>query len=172
MFLISGRLVYVVHSSLRISGSLKYQYLYADNNPPDNEGPDDPHNNPDDSEHGMQNNLADTIATLARNVQHQRDSPCSKVREPDPFDGTDPAKLWMFLIQLWLSLNDHPCAFADDCNKVNFAISYLKGIALAHFENSLIVKSASLGWWLQRICLRVEDVFLVEQNSGSNTCWT
>jgi len=109
-----------------------------DNNNPDNKGPDDPHNNPDGSEHGIQNNLADAIAALARNVQRQGDSPRSKVREPDPFNGTDPAKLRTFLVQLRLSFNDCPRAFADDHNKVNFAISYLKGIALAHFENSLI----------------------------------
>ena len=118
--------------------------LYGDDNPnnpndpddnPDNEGSD---GNPDDSEHGIQNNLADAIAALARNVQRQGDGPRSKVREPDPFDGTDPAKLRTFLVQLRLSFNDRPRAFADDRNKVNFAISYLKGIALAHFENSLI----------------------------------
>jgi hypothetical protein len=71
-------------------------------------------------------------------VQRQGDGPCLKVQEPDPFDGTDPAKLRTFLIQLQLSFNDCPHAFADDRNKVNFAISYLKGIALTHFENSLI----------------------------------
>jgi len=109
-----------------------------DDNPPDNEGPDDPHDNPDGSEHGIQNNLADAIAALARNVQCQGDGPRSKVREPDPFDGTDPAKLWTFLVQLRLSFNDRPHAFADDRNKVNFAILYLKGIALPHFKNSLI----------------------------------
>jgi len=102
-----------------------------DDNPPDNEGPDDPHDNPDSSEHNIQNNLADAIAMLARNVWR------SKVWEPDPFNRTDLAKLRMFLIQLWLSFNDHPCAFADDHNKVNFTISYLKGIALANFGNSI-----------------------------------
>ena len=106
---------------------------------PDNEGPDDPQDDPDDSEHGMENNLADAIAALARNVRHQEDGPRSKVREPDPFNRTDPAKLQTFLIQLWLSFNDRPRTFADDQNKVNFAISYLKGIALAHFENSFIM---------------------------------
>jgi len=37
-----------------------------------------------------------------------------------------------------LSFNDRPRAFVEDHRKVNFAISYLKGIALAHFENSLV----------------------------------
>ena len=94
--------------------------------------------NPGDSEHGIQNNLADAIAALARNVQHQGDGSRAKVRDPDPFDGTDPAKLCTFLVQLQLSFNNRPRAFAEDHRKVNFAISYLKGIALAHFENSLV----------------------------------
>ena len=42
---------------------------------PDNEGPNDPQDNSDDPEHGMENNLADTIAALARNVRHQGDGP-------------------------------------------------------------------------------------------------
>ncbi|KIM80337.1 hypothetical protein PILCRDRAFT_9537 [Piloderma croceum F 1598] len=70
---------------------------------PDDNGPDDQVENPDnsdhgddhpnDSEHGFQNNLADAITTLARNVQNQGDGSCLKVQEPDPFNGTDPAKL-------------------------------------------------------------------------------
>ncbi|KIM71913.1 hypothetical protein PILCRDRAFT_16601 [Piloderma croceum F 1598] len=79
-----------------------------DDEPPnDDEGPDDQHDNSNDSNHDMQHNLADAIAALARNVQHQGDSPHSKFQEPNPFN-------------------------------VNFAILYLKGIALAHFVNLLI----------------------------------
>src|SRR6202790_1990837 len=108
-----------------------------DNDPPDDDPPDDdnPDNNPDND---VQNNLADAIAALARNVRHQGDGSRSKVREPDPFDGTDPTKLRTFLVQLQLSFNDRPRAFNGDRTKVNFAISYLKGITLVHFENSLL----------------------------------
>jgi hypothetical protein len=109
-----------------------------DDDPPDDDGPGDPSDNPDDSDEDVQHNLADAIAALARNVHHQGDGSRSKVREPDPFDGTDPTKLRTFLVQLQLSFNDRPRAFADDSKRVNFAISYLKGIALAHFENSLL----------------------------------
>src|SRR5882762_632064 len=112
-----------------------------DHDDPDDEDPDNSDHgvgNPDDSERGIQNNLADAIAALARNVQHQGDGSRAKVRDPDPFDGTDPAKLRTFIVQLQLSFNDRPRAFAEDHRKVNFAISYLKGIALAHFENSLV----------------------------------
>jgi hypothetical protein len=109
-----------------------------DDDPPDNEGLYDQHNNPDNNDNDMQYNLADAIAALARNVQCQGDGPRLKVREPDPFNGTDSGKLRTFLIQLRLSFNDRPRTFTDDQNKINFAISYLKGIALTHFENSLI----------------------------------
>src|SRR3984957_18503426 len=92
------------------------------------------------SEHGDGNqpNLADAIAALARNVGSQRDSSRTKVQDPDPFNGTDPAKLQTFLVQLQLSFNDRLSAFGNGRRKVNFAISYLKGMALAYFETSLL----------------------------------
>ena len=107
-----------------------------------NDGPGDPFDPSEDSDHpdkeNVQHNLADAIAVLARNVQHQGDGSHSKVREPDPFDGTDTTKLQTSLVQLQLNFNDRPRAFSKDWRKVNFAISYLKGIALAHFKNTLI----------------------------------
>ena len=60
---------------------------------------------------------------LARNVQHQGDDSRSMIPS-------------MALTQL--NSNDRPRTFSEDRRKVNFAISYLKGIALAHFENTLI----------------------------------
>jgi hypothetical protein len=58
-----------------------------DNDLHDDDGPGD------ESDNYVQHNLADAITALARNVQHQGDGSCLKVREPDPFDGTDPTKL-------------------------------------------------------------------------------
>ena len=75
---------------------------------------------------------------LARNVQHQGDGSRSKVWEPDPFDGTDTTKLRTFLVQLQPNFNDRTCIFSEDRRKVNLAMSYLKGIVLAHFKNTLI----------------------------------
>src|SRR6202041_632597 len=85
-----------------------------------------------------QPNLADAIAALARNVGSQRKNSWTKVREPGPCDGTDLAKLLTFLVQLQLSFNDRPSAFGNGRRKVNFAISYLKGMALAYFKTSLL----------------------------------
>src|ERR1700722_5772480 len=83
------------------------------NDPPDDNGPGDHHDNEDPSDDGNQPNLADAIAALAHNVGSQRDSSQTKVRKPDPFDGTDPAKLQTFLVQLQLSFNDCPSAFSN-----------------------------------------------------------
>ena len=109
-----------------------------DDPPEDDDGPGDHPNDHDGNDNDVQHNLADAIAALARSMQNQGEGSRSKVREPDPFDGTDPSKLRTFLVQLQLSFNDRPRVFEVDQRKVNFAISYLKGIALAHFENSLI----------------------------------
>ena len=57
-----------------------------------------------------------------------------KLRAPDPFDGTETNKLWSFLVQCQLNFADRPSAFATDRAKVNYAMSYLKGVALAWFE--------------------------------------
>src|ERR1700720_2023774 len=108
------------------------------NDPPDENGSGDHHDDEDPYDDGNQPNLADAIAALAHNVGSQRDSSRTKVREPDPFDGMDPARLWTFLVQLQLSFNDCPSAFGNGQRKVNFAISYLKGMALTYFETSLL----------------------------------
>ena len=84
------------------------------------------------------NNLATAILALARNVRTQGDGSQAKVWEPNPFNGTNPSKLWTFLVQLQLSFSDRPRSFGQDDRKVNFAISYLKGLAFAHFENAFI----------------------------------
>src|SRR6202040_2235901 len=54
------------------------------------------------------NNLATAISALARNVRTKGDGPRARVREPDPFDGTDPIKLRTFLVKLQLSFSDWP----------------------------------------------------------------
>src|SRR6202030_1904318 len=75
-----------------------------DNNPkePGDEGlGDEPLQRQTDSDdENAGNNLATTILALARNVRTQGDGSQAKVREPDPFDGTDPTKLRTFLVQL------------------------------------------------------------------------
>ena len=53
-----------------------------------------------------------------------------KLREPNTFDGSDPKKLHSFLLQGKLNFWDWKDLFQDDTMKVNYVLSYLKGIAL------------------------------------------
>ncbi|KIO12101.1 hypothetical protein M404DRAFT_104243, partial [Pisolithus tinctorius Marx 270] len=59
--------------------------------------------------------------------------------EPDTFDGTDAKKLRQFLVQCKLTFQNKPQTFCDDCRKVTFAQSYLKGMALKWFKPDLLL---------------------------------
>ncbi|KAG6325698.1 hypothetical protein ID866_13391 [Astraeus odoratus] len=62
----------------------------------------------------------------------------TKVCEPDTFNSMDPKKLHEFLVQCELNFCDRPQAFCSDAQKVGFALSFLKGIALAWFKPNLL----------------------------------
>ena len=66
--------------------------------------------------------------------QHRQDGQSARIREPDPFDGSDPKKLKSFIFMCNMNFRMHPNAFANDRQKVNYMISYLKGSALECFE--------------------------------------
>jgi hypothetical protein len=83
--------------------------------------------------------MADSIGLLTRRNDDDDDgSSKAKVREPDPFDGTDPRKLRPFLVQCKLNFQARPKNFRSDRAKVTFAQSYLKGTALEWFEPDLL----------------------------------
>ena len=87
--------------------------------------------------------LASALAMLAKSIRSQdtSDSTSSsraKTREPDTFDGTDPKKLRSFVVQCQLNFNERPRAFRTDQAKVNYALSYLKGMALDWFEPDIL----------------------------------
>ena len=63
-----------------------------------------------------------------------RSSPKTKIRDPEPFDGTNQEKLRDFILQCQLVFKGKPEDYKDDHRKVFYAISYLKGLALLHFE--------------------------------------
>ena len=63
---------------------------------------------------------------------------CTKIREPNLFDGSDPKKLQPFLVQLELNFCNWPDVFQLNIYKVNYTLSFLKGIALNYFEPLLI----------------------------------
>jgi len=56
------------------------------------------------------------------------------IREPDPFSGDSPDKLRAFIFQYQIYFNACEGEFTEDTEKIFFAISYLRGIALDYFE--------------------------------------
>ena len=99
--------------------------MYGNNGPGDGPG-DDPRDDPggdDDNEDdedwidaegdldpnmAVLNNLAVTVSCLSRSAHRNNESLSSQVKvwDPDMFDGTDPKKLWTFLVQCELVYSD------------------------------------------------------------------
>ncbi|KAG6327427.1 hypothetical protein ID866_11662 [Astraeus odoratus] len=114
---------------------------------PDSPGGNDPDPDDPDDDDGGDNDMPDPDAednpllvltnaiTRLSNATRRRpeDSGAArtKVHEPDTFNSTDPKKLREFLVQCKLNFRDRPQAFCSDVQKVGFALSFLKGIALA-----------------------------------------
>ncbi|KAG6326204.1 hypothetical protein ID866_12885, partial [Astraeus odoratus] len=128
-------------------------------NDPDPGDPDDPDDNGDNdditSEPSIKDNpllaLTNAITCLSNATRHRPEdsgAACTKVHEPDTFDSTDPKKLCEFLVQCELNFRDRPQAFCLDLWKVGFALSFLKGIALAWFEPDLLnaIPGAEPAW--------------------------
>src|ERR1700730_11703622 len=61
-----------------------------------------------------------------------------RVREPKPFNRSDACKLRSFLVQCELNFRDCLKNFLQDSNRVNFAVSFLKGTALKWFELAIL----------------------------------
>jgi len=98
-----------------------------------------------------------------RSRRLQSETPCTSVRprsspppvEPSEFyrvdsatishidddldwvDGSDPHKLNHFLFQCWLFFRANPSQFSTDEEKINFAMTYLSGVAQDWFEVTL-----------------------------------
>ncbi|KAG6327532.1 hypothetical protein ID866_11557 [Astraeus odoratus] len=110
------------------------------NNPDDDDSGDDDAPDPDAEDNPLLM-LTNAISHLSRATRHRpEDSGAvhTKVCEPDTFNSTDPKNLHEFLIQCELNFHDRPQAFRLDSRKVSFALSFLKGIALAWFKPDLL----------------------------------
>ena len=96
--------------------------------------------------------LAHAIDTLTQDVHRVcRDDEMSgqtKLCEPDQFNGTDPKKLCVFLIQCELNFQDWPHAFCTDHAKVTFMQSYLKSMALEWFKPDLLNNHTECKLWM------------------------
>jgi len=79
-----------------------------------------------------------------------------KLREPNPFDGSNPRKLHTFLLQCKLNFCNHKDHFQDVLVKVSYVLSFLKGMALECFEPSLFDNIEPA--WLSDFTLFVQEL--------------
>ncbi|KAG6329195.1 hypothetical protein ID866_9894 [Astraeus odoratus] len=131
-----------------LADKLDEDYYRTPNGPrgsdPDPREPDDPDNN-NASDLSIKDNpllmLTNTITCLSCTTRCRPEdsvTACTKVHEPDTFDGMDPKNLHDFLIQCELNFHNRLQAFCLYMQKVGFSLSFLKGIALAWFEPDLL----------------------------------
>ena len=104
--------------------------------------------------------LAQVMRKLINFVTHDKqETPSMKVRDPDPFNGLDPKKLWGFLLACKLNFQAQPKAFWSGNAKVNYAMSFLKGMALDYFERFLDTPDDKPAW-LKDYKLFVEELLI------------
>src|SRR3984893_14757573 len=149
------------HSTRLNPGATRPASRDPDVNPPHSATPSDPslpdHMTPTRSQANsdVPPNLADAINALAKSARDKGPAR-ARVREPEPFDGSNARKLRSFLVQCGLNFRDRPKNFPQDSDRVNFAISFLKGTALEWFELAILRESAEEDW------LEDWDLFLWE----------
>src|SRR5882724_2486857 len=121
------------------------------------------HIDPADDDTPVTNSQADATAiaeAISKVLKTNNSKP--KLREPDPFDGSDPCKLCTFILQCKLNFRDRKDAFEDDSDKVNYILSYLKGTALDCFESAVLDPIEPL--WLSDFDHFIEEL---EANFGT-----
>src|SRR6266481_4708181 len=79
-----------------------------------------------------------------------------KLWDPDPFDRSDTWKLHTFILQCKLNFRDHSDPFQDDTMKVNYMLSYLKGMALDCFKPVLLKTPEPM--WLSDFAIFIEEL--------------
>src|SRR5882724_2288996 len=78
------------------------------------------------------------FAEATGKVLRTNNSSKPKLREPEPFDGSNSRKLRTFILQCKLNFQDHKDLFEDDTDKVNYVLSFLIGTALDCFESAIL----------------------------------
>lgn len=92
-------------------------------------------------------NLAEAIVLMTAELR-RRENPVvrrAQAKEPDTFDGSDPRKLNNFILLCNLYFRNNP-SYEDDQNKVTFALSYLRGMALEYFEPAILDSDEVPDW--------------------------
>jgi Retrotransposon gag protein len=90
---------------------------------------------------------------LMRRVFVSLAKPCqpdvqAKFKEPDAYDSSNQAKLRTFFLQCMLNFRDQLAAFKTGSAKVQYAISYLTGMALQYCEPAILGKLDPEPAWL------------------------
>src|SRR6266481_651367 len=116
--------------------------------------PEQPQPQPDEM-HLPQSDAEVLASTIDRVVKSNLPNKV-KLWDPDPFDGSDTWKLHTFILQCKLNFRDHSDLFQDDTTKVNYMLSYLKGMALDCFEPMLLETPKSV--WLSDFTLFIEEL--------------
>ena len=75
--------------------------------------------------------------------QQPRPSDKSTTRKPDTFDGTDPTKLPNFLTQCILYFESVPQVYPTPESRINFVVSYLRGMALDYYQPDILNGTAA-----------------------------
>ena len=97
------------------------------------------------------------MSKLVDFVTHDKqETPSVKVRDLDPFDSSDPKKLRGFLLECKLNFKAQPKAFRTENAKVNYTMSFLKGMALDYFKPFLDTPDDEPAW------LKDYELFLEE----------
>ena len=78
--------------------------------------------------------LQNALLTIARQTDQRSSKKHRGVKEPDLFNGGSPDKLRAFIFQYQIYFCACEEDFQEDTDKIFFAISYLRGIALNYFE--------------------------------------
>src|SRR5882724_7390053 len=102
------------------------------------------------------------ISAIHRIIQARPSTSKPKLQEPEPFDGSDPKKLHIFIFQCKLNFRDHKDLFHNKETKVKYALSYLKGITLDCFKPALLDLHDPI--WLSNFGLFVTEL---ENNFGT-----
>jgi len=84
------------------------------------------------------------LLTLLILIRPNTNSRGTKAHIPDTFSSTEPDKLNNFLFQYWLYFHANSVQFDMDIVKINFAMTYLTGVAQDWFEVGLNQKDQGI----------------------------